>query len=104
MPPRSPRSKAAPRRSPPAVKGASILAEAKVFKNGRSQAVRLPKAYRVDGDAVYVKRWRGAIILLPKENPWGPLIESLGAFSEDFMTEKATAPGQERPELNTLFD
>jgi len=33
-----------------------VIAEAKVFMTGRSQAVRLPKEYRVTGDRVYVKR------------------------------------------------
>jgi antitoxin VapB len=72
--------------------------------NGRSQAVRLPAEYRFSGDSVYVKRWRGAVILLPKRNPWAPLVESLGKFSSDFMNERAQPAAQERPELDTLFD
>ena len=71
--------------------------------NGRSQAVRLPAEYRFAGDSVYVKRWRGAVILLPKRNPWAPLIESLGMFSSDFMSDRAQPATQERPGLDTLF-
>jgi antitoxin VapB len=38
---------------------------AKLFKTGRSQAVRLPKAYRFEGDEVYIKRVGPAVVLLP---------------------------------------
>ncbi len=72
--------------------------------NGRSQAVRLPAAYRFTGTSVYVKRWRGAVILLPKRNPWAALIDSLGGFSEDFLADRAQPAPQERPELDALFD
>ena len=45
---------------------------AKLFKNGRSQAVRLPKEYVLPGDEVYVKRINGVVVLIPKDgNPWG---------------------------------
>jgi antitoxin VapB len=83
---------------------ATTVAEAKLFSNGRSQAVRLPAAYRFAGESVYVKRWRGAVILLPKRQPWAPLIASLGAFSKDFMSDRAQPAAQERPELDALFD
>jgi antitoxin VapB len=39
---------------------------AKVFENGRSQAVRLPKEYRFDTDEVFVSREGNKVILLPK--------------------------------------
>ncbi len=59
---------------------------AKFFKNGRSQAVRLPKQYALPGDEVYVKRVDGIVMLIPKEgDPWGPFINSLDKFSADFM-------------------
>jgi antitoxin VapB len=98
---RPPRKRAA--RRPPEGSGAAVM-EAKLFQNGRSQAVRLPAAYRFAGDSVYVKRWRGAVILLPKRHPWAPLIESLGKFSSDFMGERAQPAPQERRGLDALFD
>jgi antitoxin VapB len=59
---------------------------AKLFKNGRSQAVRLPKEYALPGDEVYVKRINGVVMLLAKaEDPWGPFVDSLDKFSEDFL-------------------
>ena len=39
---------------------------AKLFKNGRSQAVRLPKEYALSGKEVYIKRINGVVILIPK--------------------------------------
>ncbi|MGE5148718.1 MAG: antitoxin, partial [Rhodospirillaceae bacterium] len=43
---------------------------AKLFKNGRSQAVRLPKEFRFEGDEVYVKRVAGGVMLLAKDESW----------------------------------
>jgi antitoxin VapB len=58
------------RRSQPQKAGARhAVAEAKVFMTGRSQAVRLPKEYRVTGDSVYVKRLGNSIVLIPKIPP-----------------------------------
>jgi antitoxin VapB len=43
---------------------------AKLFQNGKSQAVRLPKEYRFRSDRVYIKRVGSAVILLPYQTPW----------------------------------
>lgn len=98
---RSPRKRAA--RRLPAGPTAAVT-EAKLFRNGRSQAVRLPAAYRFAGDTVYVKHWRGAVILFPKRHPWAPLVESLGKFSSDFMVEREQPAAQERSGLESVFD
>jgi antitoxin VapB len=66
---------------------------AKLFKNGQSQAVRLPKEFRMTGDEVYIKKQGEAIILLPKENSWAPLIGSLKHFTKDFKIER-NQPGK----------
>ncbi len=58
---------------------------AKLFKNGGSQAVRLPKDCRFEGSEVYVKRVGSAVILYPKDDPWALLRESLEEFPDDFM-------------------
>ncbi len=50
---------------------------AKLFRNGRSQAVRLPKAFAFEGTEVYVKRVGRNVVLIPKDDPWRPLVESL---------------------------
>ena len=61
---------------------------AKLFANGRSQAVRLPKEFRFEGSEVYIKRLGKMVVLLPRDDPWTPLIESLDMFSDDFMAER----------------
>jgi antitoxin VapB len=58
---------------------------AKLFKNGDSQAVRLPKEFRFPGKEVLIKRVGSAVVLLPKAKSWETLIESLGKFPTDFM-------------------
>jgi antitoxin VapB len=58
---------------------------AKLFPNGRSQAVRLPKEYAFTGEEVFIKKLNGMVILIPKEDPWKPFLDSLGKFSDDFM-------------------
>jgi len=72
---------------------------AKLFKNGKSQAVRLPKEFRFVGDQVFIKRVGDAIILLPHQKPWETLLDSLVRFSDDFMLERKQPPVQEREGL-----
>jgi antitoxin VapB len=60
---------------------------AKLFKNGRSQAVRLPRKYSFFGKEVFVKKVNGVVMLIPKdEDLWKPLVDSLGKFSDDFFS------------------
>ena len=61
---------------------------ARLFNNGRSQAVRLPKEFRFEGNDVYVKKLDNIVMLFPMEDPWIPLINSLDKFSDDFMAER----------------
>lgn len=72
---------------------------AKLFNNGRSQAVRLPKEFRFSGDDVYIKKYQGIVMLLPKESPWASLVDSLDRFSSDFMNERNQPDQQERASL-----
>mgnify|MGYP001825127413 CR=1 FL=1 len=62
---------------------------AKLFQSGRSQAVRLPKAYRFEGKEVAVKRLGSAVLLLPLDNPWQLMEEGLSEFEEGFVLERA---------------
>ena len=50
---------------------------AKLFENGRSQAVRLPKEYRFNGDEVALNKVGDIVILMPKENKWSAFLNSL---------------------------
>ena len=69
---------------------------AKLFQNGQSQAVRLPKAFRLPGTEVYIKKVGNAVVLLPMDHPWETLFESLTQFSEDFMDAREQPPVQAR--------
>jgi len=62
---------------------------AKLFINGRSQAVRLPKSCRFNGTTVFVNKIDDVVILLPKKNSWETLFKSLDKFSDDFMENRA---------------
>lgn len=65
---------------------------AKIFKNGRSQAVRLPKEFRFEGNEVFVHKVGNAVVLLPIQHSWDTLFESLNQFSEDFMSDERQQP------------
>ena len=73
---------------------------AKLFENGRSQAVRLPKEYRFNGDEVAINKVGDIVILMPKENKWAAFLNSLELFSDDFMSDGREQPAvQEREAL-----
>ena len=74
---------------------------AKLFKNGQSQAVRLPKEFRMAGTEVYIKKEGEAIILLPKATSWKPFFDGLNHFEKDFKMER-NQPG-ENQERKPLF-
>ncbi|MCQ2514810.1 MAG: antitoxin [Ruminococcus sp.] len=60
---------------------------AKIFENGRSQAVRLPKECRFSTDEVAVNRIGDIVLLIPKTNKWNAFMQAIDMFSEDFMEE-----------------
>jgi antitoxin VapB len=64
------------------------MKSAKLFKNGDSQAVRLPKEFRFKGTEVYLRRMGNAVVLLPKTKSWDTLIDSLAKFPLDFMDDR----------------
>lgn len=69
---------------------------AKLFINGRSQAVRLPKKFRFEGDEVYIKKVGNAVILIPYHTPWNTLLDSLKLFSADFLEDREQTPIEAR--------
>jgi antitoxin VapB len=74
---------------------------AKLFQNGQSQAVRLPKEFRFEGveGEVFIKKVGKMIILLPIKNPWKLLFEGVNKFSDDFMDKREQPKQQEREDL-----
>ena len=73
---------------------------AKIFKNGRSQAVRLPKEFQFEGEEVFIQKHGDAVILIPHEKAWEVFLESLNEFTDDFMEEgREQGSEQEREDL-----
>ncbi len=77
---------------------------AKVFWSGRSQAVRLPKAFRFEGDEVRIRRHGETVILEPISLNWDWLDRVTGPVDADFAKAAAEEPlAQDRPRLD-LFE
>jgi len=69
---------------------------AKIFMNGRSQAVRLPKEYRFDTDEVYITKQGENIIISAKEPTWDEFFDSKSAFNDGFLEDRSDEVPQER--------
>lgn len=61
---------------------------AKIFQNGQSQAVRLPKEFRFETSEVFIKKSGNVVQLIPLNDSWNSLFGSLKKFSGDFMEER----------------
>ena len=73
---------------------------AKVFNNGGSQAIRLPKDCRFNESEVLVNRIGNVVILFPREDRWQNLLTSLDLFTDDFLSEPVESlPLSEREEI-----
>ena len=73
---------------------------ARLFLNGRSQAVRLPKEFQFSGENVYIHRVGEAVMLFPVEKDWEVFLHGLNNFSGDFMSEgRFQGSNQAREEL-----
>lgn len=69
---------------------------AKIFLNGRSQAVRLPKDFRFEGKEVFIKKEGDKVILSPKPDSWEKFFMSNEKAAPDFLTDRNDTPPQER--------
>ncbi len=75
-----------------------VMRTAKIFQNGQSQAVRLPKEFRFDDSEVFIKKSGNVVQLIPRTDSWNVLFDSLKKFSGDFMSERS------QPELDKRED
>jgi antitoxin VapB len=81
-----------------------MVETAKVFWSGRSQAVRLPRAFRVDAGEVRIRRRGRAIVLEPVPESWKWLDTLVGEVDEDFVSAVREQPEPtERPGLRKVF-
>jgi antitoxin VapB len=60
---------------------------AKVFINGRSQAVRLPKEFQFAGNDVLIQKVGDAVLLIPNNKAWTTFLQGLNGFTDDFLKE-----------------
>jgi antitoxin VapB len=80
------------------------MEKAKLFWSGRSQAVRLPKDFRFEGDEVRIRRRGSSVILEPVADDWDWLDAIVGKLDDDFVQAVAEQPQQQdRPALEKLF-
>ncbi len=74
---------------------------AKVFLNGRSQAIRIPKDFRVDSDEVYIEKVGKTLMITPKtENHWNTLFDAIDKVdTSDFMNDRIQPSLEDREGL-----
>lgn len=73
---------------------------AKLFMNGRSQAVRLPAEFRFACDEVYVEKRGDAVILRPKPRGWNDFFARAPRVPDDFLADRQDEP----PQVREWFD
>lgn len=69
---------------------------AKIFKNNRSQAVRLPKEFQFDTSEVFIRKVGDEVILSPRPSDWSEYLAHGPKASADFMAGVTDLPVQER--------
>lgn len=81
------------------------MEKAKLFWSGRSQAVRLPKEFRIEGSEVHIRRHGAAVILEPISHDWGWLDALAQPLDADFQQAVSEQPAaEERLERDQLFE
>lgn len=70
---------------------------AKLFTNGSSQAVRLPKEFRFTGNEVYAQKIGESVILVPKSKAWETFIEGINGFTDDYFNTLENRRNDEIP-------
>ena len=73
-----------------------MTATAKLFMNGRSQAVRLPADFRFEGKEVFIEHVGDAVVLYAKPVGWDDFFASEGETPDDFLVDREDAPPQDR--------
>ena len=64
------------------------MATTKVFKNGNSQAIRIPSEMHTDRKDLIIKKIGETFIAYPVDDPWLPLRQVIGAFPEEYMLDR----------------
>lgn len=75
------------------------MKKAKIFMNGQSQAIRLPKELRFKGEEVLVQKHGNGVLILPINQLFDSLKNSIDSFSQDFMNDRNQPETQKRDGL-----
>lgn len=75
---------------------------AKLFMNGRSQAVRLPAEFRFEGKEVFIEKQGEVVILRPKPSGWDDYFARPPVVSDDFLADRNDEPPQDREWFHDL--
>ena len=73
---------------------------AKLFKNGHSQAVRLPKEFQLEGGSVYIHHIGNYVVLVPKNDPWESMLPAISQFTDDIINENDPEAQQQRNDFH----
>jgi antitoxin VapB len=73
-----------------------VAKTAKIFKNGRSQAIRLPAEFRFSGTEVFIEKDGDKVILRPKSTSWDDFFASPSKVPSDFLEERNDVPPEEK--------
>jgi len=74
---------------------------AKLFLNGRSQAVRLPKEFRMPGKAVHISRDGNKVILEPIEDSWDQWFDTIESMPAGLIAEDREQPDMQERDWNS---
>lgn len=77
----------------------TLLKSAKLFRNGRSQAVRLPKEFQFEGSEVYIEKRGSECVLSQKPFSWDDFFSDTRVISDDFMATRIDQLPQKRTSL-----
>lgn len=73
-----------------------VTKKTRLFMSGNSQAVRIPREFRLDGDEVEIQQRGNTLVIRPKKLSWAPLMDSLKKFTADFMAEGRGQPAVQK--------
>jgi antitoxin VapB len=73
-----------------------MMKTAYVVQEGTHQLIKLPESVHLNTQQVFVKQVGHALVLIPVENSWQSLFDSLDQFSEDFMEQREQPKPQVR--------
>ena len=77
---------------------------AKLRMQGKEQLAIFPDGFQLVGEEVYIKKVGNAIVLIPKNNPWQTLWNSLDLFSDDFMETRKQPSFQTRGDTQKFLN